>query len=69
MQATTVELNVNMYRESVDYGKPFGFSIVRGNRVLKRYLLHDWQMVYFWRMPERTRQWLKAVATKEESKG
>ena len=41
----TVELQINTYRESTEYGKPFGFLVFdsRGNR--HQYGLHQWASV------------------------
>jgi len=60
---TTVELKVNMFRGSEDYLRPFGYQVVRGDRVLKSYLLHEWRLIWGWpSVPQRTKDWLERVA-------
>lgn len=59
-----IELKVNNYVPSKDYGKPFGFSIIdtNQNRVVKSYLLHDWKMVFCWPFSKKSKAWLEKIA-------
>ena len=60
----SVELKQNMYKDSKDYLKPFGFTIVDtlANKNVKSYLLHEWRMIYCWPFSKKTRIWLEKVA-------
>ena len=60
----TVELQINTYRESTEYGKPFGFLVFdsRGNR--HQYGLHQWASVCSWNIRQSVREWVKREAIK-----
>lgn len=59
-----VELKINSYKGSKDYGKPFGFQIFdrNANKIVKNYLIHEWGMIHCWSVSRKVKDWLERVA-------
>jgi hypothetical protein len=59
--------SVNMYEKSKDYGRVFGFAIVKpnGGGTVKRYLFHDYKLVLSWPLRKRARQLVGRCVEKE----